>query len=192
MSLLKNLQKNIKSHHLIALVGILVLALAIMQYSGRKTTFNDGYANPQMRMPTAGPVQTPPSGAMAANSPVGQNEVYSNVPEGSTTTTYGLPPTGRKNNASYDPSELLPKDVNSQWAQLNPAGSADFKNVNLLKAGHLIGIDTIGSTLRNANLQERSEPPNPTTSVSPWLNTTIEPDLMRLPLEIGSRGGSPQ
>jgi len=24
------------------------------------------------------------------------------------------------------------------------------------------------------------------------LNTTIEPDLMRLPLEIGSRGGSPQ
>ena len=108
---------------------------------------------------------------------------------GAGTTMQGLPPSCTPQQ-TLDPLELLPKDVNSQWAQLNPAGNADFKNVNLLKAGSLIGIDTIGSTLRNANLQERSEPPNPTTSVSPWLNTTIEPDLMRLPLEIGSRGGA--
>ena len=40
--------------------------------------------------------------------------------------------------------------------------------------------------MRNANLQVRSEPPNPTTKVSPWLETTIEPDTMRLPLEIGT------
>jgi hypothetical protein len=57
--------------------------------------------------------------------------------------------------------------------------------VNLLKAGYNIGIDTVGSSLRNGNLQVRSEPPNPTTIVSPWMNTTIEPDLMRAPLEIG-------
>jgi hypothetical protein len=196
MSLLKNLQKNIKSHHFIAMIGILVLALAIMQYSGRKTNFNDGYANNgQPYSPSNGPgpasVACPAGVAVAASEPAGRNEVYAKVPTGSMTSTYGLPPVPQSN-ASYDPSELLPKDVNSQWAQLNPAGSADFKNVNLLKAGHLIGIDTVGSTLRNANLQERSEPPNPTTSVSPWLNTTIEPDLMRLPLEIGSRGGSSQ
>jgi hypothetical protein len=58
----------------------------------------------------------------------------------------------------------------------------------LLKSGYHIGIDTIGNTLRNANLQIRSEPPNPTTKVSPWLQSTIEPDLMRAPLEIGSVG----
>ena len=40
-----------------------------------------------------------------------------------------------------------------------------------------MGIDTIGNTLRNANLQVRSEPANPQTQVSPWLNTTISPDL---------------
>ncbi len=196
---MKNLQKNIKSHHFIAMIGILVLVLAIIQYSGRKTNFSDGYANgpsypPSNAQGLAGPGQgsAGSSGpAVAAMESVGQNEKYSNVPTGSMTSTYGLAP-APQSNASYDPSELLPKDMNSQWAQLNPAGSADFKNVNLLKAGHLIGIDTVGSTLRNANLQERSEPPNPTTSVSPWLNTTIEPDLMRLPLEIGSRGGSPQ
>jgi hypothetical protein len=196
MSFLKNLQKNIKSHHLIALVGVLVLALAIMQYSGRKTNFNDGFSNgysnssnaSQVQAETVAPSQ-PVNGAVGASEPLGQNEVYSNVPAGSMTSTYGLAPTA-KPNANYDPSELLPKDLNSQWAQLNPAGNADFKNVNLLKAGYLIGIDTVGSTLRNANLQERSEPPNPTTSVSPWLNSTIEPDLMRLPLEIGTRSGA--
>ena len=202
MSFLKNLQKNIKAHHFIALIGIVVLALAISQYSGRKTNFSDGFNNgmgpgamgPGAMGPSAmGPGAMGPSNsanvAIPASESIGGNEVYSNVPNGSTTSTYGLPPVPRAN-AQYDPSELLPKDVNSQWAQLNPAGSADFKNVNLLKAGSLIGIDTIGSTLRNANLQERSEPPNPTTSVSPWLNTTIEPDLMRLPLEIGTRSGA--
>jgi len=36
MSFLKNLQKSIKAHHFIALIGILVLGLAIMQYSAGK------------------------------------------------------------------------------------------------------------------------------------------------------------
>jgi hypothetical protein len=192
MSFLKNLQKNIKAHHFIALIGIVVLALAIMQYSGRKTKISDGFGDGYSHSPSN--VQGSTNVAAAASpamGPVGQNEHYSSVPAGSTTSTHGLAPAPRAN-ATYDPSELLPKDINSQWAQLNPAGSADFKNVNLLKAGSLIGIDTVGSSLRNANLQERSEPPNPTTTVSPWGNTTIEPDLMRLPLEIGSYGGSPQ
>ena len=71
------------------------------------------------------------------------------------------------------------------WSRLNPNGSNDLANINLLSAGALAGIDTVGSTQRNANLQVRSEPPNPTSKVSPWSNTTIEPDLMRVPLEIG-------
>ena len=40
-------------------------------------------------------------------------------------------------------------------------------------------------TLRNANMQLRSEPPNPQVKVSPWLQTTIEPDVNRKPMEIG-------
>ncbi len=156
-----------------------------MQYSGRKNTFSDGFGSGRQRNSVPVTNTNVSSGVAVAAEPLGQNEVYANVPNGATTSTYGLPPVSRPN-TSYDPSELLPKDANSQWAQLNPAGNADFKNVNLLKAGHLIGIDTVGNTLRNANLQVRSEPPNPTTNVSPWLNTTISPDLMRRPLEIGN------
>lgn len=87
---------------------------------------------------------------------------------------------------SQNPLDLLPNDTNSQWAQLNPAGKGDLANINLLKAGYHIGIDTIGQTLRNANQQIRSEPPNPQVNVGPWNLSTIEPDFMRPPLEIGS------
>ena len=84
-----------------------------------------------------------------------------------------------------DSSALLPKDGNNQWAQLSPAGSGELQGINLLQAGYHIGIDTIGQTLRNANLQIRSEPPNPQMNVGPWNQTTISPDLMRVPLELG-------
>jgi hypothetical protein len=87
-----------------------------------------------------------------------------------------------------NPSDLLPSDNNSEWAQLNPAGQGDLANINLLKAGYHIGIDTVGQTLRNANLQIRSEPPNPQVNVSPWMQSTISPDLMRIPLELGQGG----
>jgi hypothetical protein len=99
----------------------------------------------------------------------------------------GLPSSCNKN-ASQNPADLLPKDTNSQWAQLNPAGKGDLANVNLLKAGYHIGIDTVGQTLRNANLQIRSEPPNPQINVGPWQNSTIEPDFLRSPFELGQGG----
>lgn len=80
--------------------------------------------------------------------------------------------------------QLLPKDAaNAKWAQANPAGQGDVANVNLLSAGYHYGIDTQGSSLRNANLQLRSDPPCPQTIVSPFLNSTITPDFSRRPLE---------
>ena len=96
----------------------------------------------------------------------------------------GMPSSCNKPNMQ-NPADLLPKDNNSQWAQLNPAGKGDLANINLLKAGYHIGIDTIGQTLRNANLQIRSEPANPQVSVGPWNLSTISPDFMRPPLELG-------
>jgi hypothetical protein len=80
--------------------------------------------------------------------------------------------------------DLLPKDAaNSPFAQVNPAGQGDVDSKNHLTAGYTLGINTIGNSLRNANRQLRSEPPNPQLKVSPWMNTTIGPDLGRKPLE---------
>ena len=84
-----------------------------------------------------------------------------------------------------NPSDLLPGDANSKWSEVNPAGQGSIGDQNFLDAGHHVGVNTVGQTLRNANLQIRSEPPNPQVKVSPWLQTTIEPDTNRQPIEIG-------
>ena len=124
------------------------------------------------------------NGGVQPANPLGQNEVFASV-NGIPTPSQGIPTSCSKPNVQ-NPSDLLPKDTNSQWAQLNPSGKGELANINLLKAGYHIGIDTIGQTLRNANLQIRSEPPNPQVYVGPWQQSTIEPDFMRPPLEIGT------
>jgi hypothetical protein len=83
-----------------------------------------------------------------------------------------------------DPKDLLPPAGANAFGQPVPPPSGQ-EGTNFLSAGHHIGIDTVGQSLRNANLQLRSEPPNPQQQVGPWNNATIQPDLMRVPLEIG-------
>ena len=83
--------------------------------------------------------------------------------------------------------DLLPKDAaNSKWAQMNPAGQGDVQGVNFLSSSWQSGVDTIGSSLKNASHDLRSEFPNPQLTVSPWMNTSITPNLLRKPLEIGA------
>ena len=87
---------------------------------------------------------------------------------------------------SVDPSDLLPQDQNSQWATLNPVSQGNVAVPDLLQAGYHIGLDTIGQSLRNANLQLRSDPIISKDDVGPWNQSTIEPDLGRVPLEIAA------
>ena len=79
--------------------------------------------------------------------------------------------------------DLLPKDKYSKWAAVNPDGQGNLQDKNFLEAGYHVGIDTQGESLRNANMQLRSEPPNPMVKVSPWMQSTIGKDLYRRPLE---------
>lgn len=84
--------------------------------------------------------------------------------------------------------DLLPKDsANSKWSQVNPAGQGDVGNINFLTAGHHIGVNTVGSSMKNANLQLRSDPYIP-TGRWPIMNSSIEPDVLRRPFEIGVSG----
>jgi hypothetical protein len=135
---------------------------------------NSNYTQPKMNS----------SGGVKPSEPLGQNEVFASV-NGIQSSQPGIPTSCAHPNIQ-NPSELLPKDANNQWAQLNPSGKGELANVNLLRAGYNIGIDTIGQSLRNANLQIRSEPPNPQLYTGPWNISTITPDFMRPPLEIGA------
>lgn len=174
--MLKGLQKNLKSHHAIALLGFLILVLAVSQFSERKasevSTFTTGgpaHHAAQHRSPAAVAV------TQAADAAPPQTAPHTAHQAG------GLAPScGKKQDSQLlGPSDLLPS------SKVDFADGNNMGNVNMLSAGALVGINTVGGSLRNANLQVRSEPPNPQTKVSPWLNTTIEPDLMRVPLEVG-------
>lgn len=87
-----------------------------------------------------------------------------------------------------NPTDLLPQDSNSQWANLNPLSGSVPVPVDLLQAGYQIGLDTIGQSLKNANYQLRSDPIIEKKDVGPWMQSTIEPDYGRIPLEIGCGG----
>ena len=127
--------------------------------------------------------------APQASEPIGTNEIFRPVNNGDDNNPTGLEgnqlPKDCYPKDQLTPSELLPGDPNTKWAQVNPSGQGDLKDQNFLNAGHHLGVNTVGQSLRNSNLQLRSEPPCPQVKVSPWMQTTIEPDTNRRPMEIG-------
>lgn len=187
MGLLADIQKNVKAHHVIFLIGILVAAIALVQYSGAKGARVAGMTSADMSAQHQAAMYSDASGFGGAASPATAGDLEGGLgdaaPVHSGAVAGGLPSCASR--PVTNPADLLPSDANSEWAKLNPRASGDFQNVNLLRSGYWNGIDTVGSSLRNANLQVRSEPPNPTQNVSIWNNTTIAPDMMRVPLEIG-------
>lgn len=186
---MKNLQKMF-SGRVLLLIGVIAVVVALGSYSMEKGMIGESMKPGEHTAPMqsgSAPAQhsiADPSANMSGPNPA--NPMGSNagpaIVSGISTTQPNFPSCSQA--PPQDPAALLPKDENSEWAKLNPRGQGNLENVNLLRSGYHIGIDTVGSTLRNANLQVRSEPPNPQLNVGPWYNTTIEPDLMRRPLEI--------
>ena len=187
--------KKLESSHIVMIAAALALGYVLLNYSSNKSLVTDtmeGSSNHTATVPAhiANPPVAPNQGShinTAGNPQPSVTTGEASQPAGVSgvaTSSHGLPPSCSRQQV-VDPSELLPKDQNSEWAKLNPMGSGDLQNVNLLKSGYHIGINTVSSSLRNANLQLRSEPANPQMNVGPWNNTTISPDINRRPLEIG-------
>lgn len=77
---------------------------------------------------------------------------------------------------------LLPKP-DSRFQNFGEFAPKALKGQNFLEATKFIGVNTIGSSLRNANYDLRSAPPIPRRQVGPWSQSTIDPDPYRKPLE---------
>ena len=110
---------------------------------------------------------------------------YVVAPQPAVGASQSAPPAGYSTQPVAQPSDLLPQDQNKEWSALNPVSMNQGGMVDLLQAGYHIGLDTIGQTLRNANLQLRSDPVIPKQDIGPWNQSTIEADLGRVPLELG-------
>lgn len=84
-------------------------------------------------------------------------------------------------------SGLLPKEPVGQEDFGSFSADAILSGQNFLDPRAQIGYpETVGGTLRNANLQLRSEPQNPRDPVSIFNLSTIVPDNMRPDFEIGA------
>jgi hypothetical protein len=159
----------------IILIALIILGYGLFSYTDFKTSvvdnMGDGYE--QSSVPSNVPKAPVAPVAPSAGNVIG--------------TTSNEQPSDYNKQQVANPSDLLPIDQNSQWAALNPSAMSKGNIVmpDLLQAGYHIGLDTIGQTLRNANLQLRSDPMIIKKDVGPWLQSTIEPDFGRVPLEIG-------
>ena len=78
--------------------------------------------------------------------------------------------------------DLLPKDENKDWFQVPNSKFNLMQAVDLEVPEIKIGIDTVGQSRKNATYDLRAAPPNPKFVVSPWSNSTIEPDYNTKPL----------
>ena len=183
MSFLSDLEKTVRTNHILVILGAIVLIYAVYTYSDQKfvAPYESLQGDANGRMDTQGVVNQQVAPVVDSGA-----EGYSSV--NAMTGQGGAAPAGATNLPVANPSDLLPRDTNNQWGSLNPSGSGDLLGQNLLSATFLTGIDTIGNTMKNANLQLRSEPPNPQLNVGPWNQSTFAPDLMRTPLELGCGG----
>ena len=164
------------------IMGLVVLVAVVNAYSGAKSTHGEGYE--------LGGLEPLPPLSNSAMNPLGAVNPHSaGGNAASSLSQESRHPTDQQtySQSVLSPEELLPKGgLGASWAATNPVGLADLKGQTaLLSPGYHYGINTVGQTLRNANLDVRSDPPNPRKNVGPFLNSTIEPDLMRRQLEIG-------
>ena len=90
----------------------------------------------------------------------------------------------KQNVDSFNAKDFLPKEVNNEWFETDFSLAKyqlnDDKLINTEK--YIIGINTVGESLKNASYDIRGTIPNPKMVVSPWNNSTYEPDFNLKPL----------
>jgi len=73
-------------------------------------------------------------------------------------------------------SQLLPK-VTPEAADFAQFAPKNLQAQNFLTATQWVGVNTQGSSLKNANYDLRANPLIPKADVSPFMNSSIEPNL---------------
>jgi hypothetical protein len=91
----------------------------------------------------------------------------------------------QKNNVDkYDARDFLPKEDNPEWFDDDfSQAKYNLNNDKLINTDrYVIGINTVGQSLKNASYDIRGTIPNPKFTVSPWNNSTYEPDYNIKPM----------
>lgn len=77
----------------------------------------------------------------------------------------------------FDINKMLPQEIEEDWFDVEPLQSTKkIRGTHLIHPMKHMGVNTVGSSLKNATHDIRGDIPNPKINVSPWNNSTIEPD----------------
>jgi hypothetical protein len=172
------IQKFFSKERVMILAVFVLLGMFLLWYSTGKTTVRDGMSASSLYSANVSDTTNAPPGIELPH----PSEIFKKNTSTDAASGYVAQPIA-------NPSDLLPKDANSEWSSLNPIDNNRPELPDLLQAGYHLGLDTIGQSMKNANLQLRSDPVIPKKDVGPWNNSTYEPDLLRQPLEVGSASG---
>ena len=84
-----------------------------------------------------------------------------------------------KNLQDFKASELLPTEINKDWFETDFShAQVSVNNDNLVVTDkYVIGVNTVGQSLKNPSYDLRAAPACPKFTVSPWNQSTIEPDF---------------
>jgi|APSaa5957512622_1039677.scaffolds.fasta_scaffold43551_2 hypothetical protein len=82
------------------------------------------------------------------------------------------------NKLKFMATDLLPKEVNKDWFETDfTQNKGELKNDNLIMTDrYVIGVNTVGQSLKVPSYDLRPAPPCPKITVSPWNQSTAEPD----------------
>lgn len=149
--------KNLNLQHVLLVGGALVLVYALMQYTNKKGS--EGYVN----------VNSPLQPAAFGGGGGGGDQVLPPQPPAAAVIAQQQP----QQQPQQPGGGLLPNNVQGGAPGWNVSGP-QAGGPNLLKAGQFNGIDTVSTSLRNANLQLRSEPSIPKSDVGPWNGSTMD------------------
>lgn len=74
----------------------------------------------------------------------------------------------------FNLQSLLPSEKNSDW--FDDPYKTDIQSSHLINIYRPVGVNTIQTTLKNPSHDLRGTVPNPKYVVSPWMNSSYEPD----------------
>jgi hypothetical protein len=160
------------SRNIIIFIIVLILIFAIYYYSkGRRTLermSNYGDSGASAKYPTAASGDAPFKTSQTTNL---------DKPDASATTPDRSAPT--------NPQDLLPSSTGANWGNLYPVQNDNGVYVpSMIDPSFAIGINTIGTTIRNGSLDIRATPVILKKQVSPWLNSSYEENVSKIGVDM--------
>jgi hypothetical protein len=178
---------------LIILVVLVVLLIVMLNNNDKNTKKKSVVRNKQVQQ-AAPQVQQQPKLVVENFDDSTTNTAASQLAPAPTPTSTSLTTTQQNmaalaeendaNQITFNCSDYLPQETNQDWFE------TDFDNAQLqcdstslvTTDRYIVGVNTVGQSLKNASYDLRAQPPCPKFKVSPWNNSTIEPDFNIKPL----------